>query len=62
MIIIKYMSDPGVELYLVSHSNRTAAVEEQSLFINSTVSGERFVIWDLMELGECGEFLLFLFF
>lgn len=35
---------------MVSHSNRTAAVKEQSLCINSTVSGERFIIW---ELGEC---------
>lgn len=62
MIIMKYMSDQGVELNLVSHRNRTAAVEEQSLCINSSVSGERFIIWDLVELGECGEFLLFLFF
>lgn len=46
------MSDPGVELNLVSHSNRTASVKEQSLCINSTVSGERFIIWDLLELGE----------
>lgn len=46
------MSDPGVELNLVSHSNRTAFVKEQSLCINSTVSGERFIIWDLLELGE----------
>lgn len=62
MIIMKYMSDQGVELNLVSHRNRTAAAEEQSLCINSSVSGERFIIWDLVELGKCGEFLLFLFF
>lgn len=48
-----HLSDPGVELNLVSHSNRTAAVKEQSLCINSTVWGERFIIWDLVELGEC---------
>lgn len=58
MIIIKYVCDPGAELNLVSHSNRTAAVKEQSLCINSTVSGGRFIIWELVELGECAIFTI----
>lgn len=56
-----HLSDPGVELNLVSHSNRTAAVKEQSLCINSTVWGERFIIWDLVELGECVIFTISIF-